>query len=186
MTRIPWPKAASVMLVPRVCDARLRLKGASVMLVALCLAGCDVGNAQRYSRDTNALPAGERFDCTPIKVYDGDGPIWCAEGPRVRLAGIAAREMDGTCRPGHPCPAASAEASRDHLAALVGRPTGRSEQGHILVEGPTLSCVSNGAAGGKRTGAWCVASGWGSELSHGAGRVCVAMGSILARPSVLK
>ncbi|MDP9414188.1 MAG: hypothetical protein M3Q08_08850 [Pseudomonadota bacterium] len=101
------------------------------------------------------MPAGERFTCTPTRVYDGDGPIWCAEGPRVRLAGIAAREMDGTCRSGHPCPAVSAEASRDHLAALVGRPTGRSAQGHILVTGPKLSCVSNGSAGGKRTAAWC-------------------------------
>ncbi len=158
MTRTPWPKAARAMLVPRVYDARPSWQRPIAIMaipLALSLAGCDVGSAQRYSHDTNALPAGARFSCTPVRVYDGDGPIWCAEGPRVRLAGIAAREMDGTCRPGHPCPTVSAEASRDHLAALVGRPTGRSEQDHILVEGPTLSCASNGSAGGKRTGAWC-------------------------------
>ena len=40
------------------------------------------------------IPAGPSFTCTPTAVYDGDGPIWCAEGPRIRLAGIAAREMD--------------------------------------------------------------------------------------------
>jgi endonuclease YncB( thermonuclease family) len=44
------------------------------------------------------VPAGQTFACTPVAVYDGDGPVWCAEGPRIRLAGIAAREMDGTCR----------------------------------------------------------------------------------------
>lgn len=44
------------------------------------------------------LPAGVSFSCTPIAVWDGDGPIWCAEGPRIRLAGVAAREIDGSCR----------------------------------------------------------------------------------------
>ena len=64
------------------------------------------------------VPAGQSFDCTPTAVWDGDGPIWCAEGPHIRLSGIAAREMDGTCRPGHPCPAANPIAARDHLVAL--------------------------------------------------------------------
>jgi endonuclease YncB( thermonuclease family) len=40
---------------------------------------------------TLALLAGAAFTCTPVRVWDGDGPIWCAEGPKVRLAGIAAR-----------------------------------------------------------------------------------------------
>lgn len=52
------------------------------------------------------VAAGLVFLCTPTLVADGDGPVWCAEGPRIRLAGIAARELDGTCRPGHPCPRA--------------------------------------------------------------------------------
>ena len=41
------------------------------------------------------VKAGQTFTCTPTHVWDGDGPIWCEEGPRLRLAGIAAREMDG-------------------------------------------------------------------------------------------
>lgn len=102
-----------------------------------------------------AVPAGETFRCTPTRVWDGDGPIWCAEGPRIRLAGIAAREMDGTCSPGHPCPRASAAAARDGLVRLVGKPVGRSREGHVLVEGPTLNCRSTGSAGGARIGAWC-------------------------------
>jgi len=39
---------------------------------------------------------GQTFTCTPTAVWDGDGPVWCAEGPKVRIAGVAAREMDGT------------------------------------------------------------------------------------------
>lgn len=102
-----------------------------------------------------AIPAGETFHCTPTRVWDGDGPIWCAEGARIRLAGIAAREMDGSCSAGHPCPAASAKTARDGLVRLVGKPVGRSREGHILVQGPPMSCRSTGSAGGARVGAWC-------------------------------
>jgi endonuclease YncB( thermonuclease family) len=42
------------------------------------------------------IPAGQAFTCTPTHVWDGDGPVWCSEGPRIRLSGIAAREIDGT------------------------------------------------------------------------------------------
>jgi len=44
------------------------------------------------------------FLCTPVAVYDGDGPVHCREGQKLRIAGIAAREIDGTCRASHPCP----------------------------------------------------------------------------------
>lgn len=102
------------------------------------------------------VPAGQSFDCTPTAVWDGDGPIWCAEGPHIRLSGIAAREMDGSCRPGHPCPAADPVAARDHLAELVGTPQGKLRTGHVKVSGPTMHCRSAGGAGGNRTAAFCV------------------------------
>ena len=102
------------------------------------------------------VPAGQSFDCTPTAVWDGDGPIWCAEGPHIRLSGIAAREMDGSCRPGHPCPAADPIAARDHLAELVGMPQGKLRTGHVQVSGPTMRCRSAGGAGGTRTAAFCV------------------------------
>lgn len=73
----------------------------------------------------------------------------------VRLAGIAAREMDGSCRQGQPCPDASALAARDALVTLLGGAKGRSNTGHTLVDGPALACVSTGNARGNRTGAWC-------------------------------
>ena len=104
------------------------------------------------------VPAvGTSFTCTPMRVWDGDGPIWCAEGPRIRLAGIAAREIDGTCRRGHPCPRPSGVQSRNHLASLVGVVTGKSREGHLLVRGPGLRCMSEGNAKGERTAAWCTA-----------------------------
>ncbi|WP_082456316.1 thermonuclease family protein [Novosphingobium sp. Leaf2] len=101
------------------------------------------------------VQGGQSFTCTPVRVWDGDGPIWCREGPRIRLAGIAAREIDGSCRRGHPCPRASGIAARDTLVRLLGGARGRTGSGHILVAGPRLQCRSNGNAKGNRTGAWC-------------------------------
>lgn len=101
------------------------------------------------------------FVCTPVRVWDGDGPIWCAEGPRVRLAGIAAREIDETCRRGHPCPRASGRAARDELVRLLGGARGRSRQGHVLVRGPRLTCSAVGTSYG-RAASICSANGVGS------------------------
>lgn len=101
------------------------------------------------------LSPGTHFTCTPVAVWDGDGPIWCAEGPRIRLASIAAREIDESCRRGHPCPTTSGRAARDHLVALLGGSRGTLRTGHVAVHGPRLSCVSNGSAKGDRTGALC-------------------------------
>lgn len=101
------------------------------------------------------VAAGASFPCTPTRVWDGDGPVWCAEGPRLRIAGIAARESDGTCRQNQPCPSASAESARDALVRTVGSAKGKSREGHVTVIGPTMSCVSLGGAGGRRTAAWC-------------------------------
>lgn len=110
------------------------------------------------------IPAGETFTCTPIAVYDGDGPVWCSEGPGVRLAGIAAREMDGTCRSNQPYPPVSAERSHDALVELVGVPIGRQPGGHALVRGLAMRCQSEGTGKGRRSAAWCV-SPRGGDLS---------------------
>src|SRR5690606_33881096 len=96
------------------------------------------------------IPAGQTFHCTPTHLWDGDGPVWCAEGPRIRLSGIAARETDGACRGNQPCPEADATEARDALVALLGEPIGRSRHGHILVEGPTMRCLSTGDGVGNR------------------------------------
>jgi endonuclease YncB( thermonuclease family) len=111
------------------------------------------------------IPRGHGFICTPVAVWDGDGPIWCKEGARVRIAGISAREMDGTCRPGHPCPSASAIDARNALVRLLGGALGVNATGHVLVKGPSLSCVSDGPAGGTRTAAACTFPG-GRDLAR--------------------
>lgn len=108
----------------------------------------------------SVLAAGLMFVCTPVMVADGDGPIWCAEGARIRLAGIAAREMDGTCRPGHPCPKASGIAARNTLVQLLGGSRGTVQMRgarypHIRVRAQPMRCTSTGSAGGNRTGAFC-------------------------------
>lgn len=103
----------------------------------------------------NVVAAGTTFACTPIRVWDGDGPIWCAEGPRVRLAGIATREIDESCRPEHPCPMSGGRAARDALVGLLGGARGTAREGHVLVASPPLVCRSDGSAGGSRTAAWC-------------------------------
>lgn len=120
------------------------------------------------------IPTGQSFTCTPTRVWDGDGPIWCREGIHVRLAGIAAREIDGACRPGQPCPKASGTAARDALVRLLGGPRGRTPTGHILVAGQAMRCVSTGNAKGNRTGAWCSAPGIG-DLSC----AMIATGTVL-------
>ena len=105
---------------------------------------------------TEVVTAGAAFLCTPTAVWDGDGPIWCAEGPKIRLSGIAAREIDETCRPGHPCPVASGRSARDQLVVLLGGKRGVRSTGHIIVRAPAMRCRSDGGAKGSRTAAWCV------------------------------
>ena len=99
------------------------------------------------------VAAGHSFTCTPVAVWDGDGPIWCAEGPKIRLAGIAAREIDGSCRQHHPCPSATGTDARAALVSLIGRPVGRRDSCHVLVRGAALRCRSAGDAKGGRTAA---------------------------------
>ena len=112
------------------------------------------------------VPAGQSFDCTPMAVWDGDGPIRCAEGPHLRLSGIAAR--DGGLVPSRPSrPAADPIAARDHLAELVGTPQGKLRTGHVKVSGPTMrSFVRNRARRiGGAQGAFDAIAVWEWPLS---------------------
>jgi len=93
-----------------------------------------------------ALAQAAAFACTPVAVWDGDGPIWCEEGPKIRIADIAARESDGTCRPGHPCPASSGAEARDALVQLLGGAKGTLRSGHVVVSYPTMTCERHGTS----------------------------------------
>lgn len=123
------------------------------------------------------VPAGNSFTCTAERVWDGDGPIWCREGPRIRLANLATREIDGSCRPGHPCPAASGIEARDHLVKLLGGAIGTARSGHILIRPVPLACRSRGWGKGRRTDSACsidgrdlsaamIADGYGAEWKY--------------------
>ncbi|WP_225421634.1 thermonuclease family protein [Sphingomonas parva] len=100
------------------------------------------------------VAAGRAFRCTVLSVYDGDGPINCAETDlrgrpiAVRLRGIEAREYDDSCQHPELCPTASGAAAK---AILVGLATGR------------LDCVSYGPSF-KRVDARC-ANAAGADLS---------------------
>jgi endonuclease YncB( thermonuclease family) len=107
------------------------------------------------------VPSGQTFSCTPVAVWDGDGPVWCAEGPKVRIAGVAAREIDGTCKTNQPCPAVGAIDARDRLVRLFGGAQGTRREGHVIVRAATMTCRSDGSAGGSRTAAWCVSPEFG-------------------------
>lgn len=115
------------------------------------------------------VTTGVAFTCTPVAVWDGDGPIWCAEGPKIRLHGIAAREVkrvrggivDGGCKPGHPCSAVSGVVARDRLVALLGGARGHLPTGHMRVTSPAMRCISYGSGKGTRTAAACSLPGVG-------------------------
>lgn len=37
---------------------------------------------------------GAPFSCVVVRVYDGDGPLWCGNGIRVRIAGVQAPDYE--------------------------------------------------------------------------------------------
>ena len=96
-----------------------------------------------------ALAAQSSFVCDPISVWDGDGPVHCRSGEKIRIAGIAARELDGSCRRGHPCPAASGIEARDALVDLLGGPRGQWTTGHVVVSAPAMQCNAVGQSYGR-------------------------------------
>lgn len=99
--------------------------------------------------------AGERFRCSVLSVYDGDGPIACSEVDRdgqpvlIRLRGIETREVDDTCHQFDLCPDASGLAAKAELTRLA---AGR------------LDCMSYGPTSFGRVGALC-RNAKGADLS---------------------
>ena len=107
-----------------------------------------------YSQAEPAPPPSIAFTCVAVAVWDGDGPILCRDGGKVRLSGINAREMDGYCRVGHPCPAAGAIVARDALVQLLGGKSGVTRDGHITLRPVVLKCQVTGGSYGRIT-AFC-------------------------------
>jgi hypothetical protein len=57
---------------------------------------------------------------------------------------------------------------------LFGGARGTISTGHVKVRGPTMTCLSEGSAGGSRTAAWCTLPS-GQDLSC----AMVATGTVL-------
>lgn len=137
---------------------RARRAQPSFVLVTVLFAICVFGLVYYFPHPAAirsrmaALPASATpgaFTCTVTGVHDGDGPIYCAEGPKIRLHAIAARELDETCLRGHPCPGASGAAAKRALEALA--------------LGQRLTCEATGTSYGRVT-AICRTSA-GTELN---------------------
>lgn len=107
------------------------------------------------SEDIIPYTKGYIFNCKPLGVYDGDGPIYCANGVKIRLAGIAAREINNECLDKHPCPTTSGIEARDYLAILLGNVKGITSKGYISITGQALKCISRGVDKYKRVTAFC-------------------------------
>ena len=138
----------------------MRLAGALALVLLLLAAWLGVGRGGGIGADF----AGEgAFTCTVASITDGD-TFRCSETGadgrqiRVRLSGVAAREREGDCARGHPCPAASAQAAEDALRRLAAGETLRCREagrtyGRIAAfcrrdDGVDLSCamVESGTA----------------------------------------
>ena len=87
----------------------------------------------------NQMKSNQAFACTVASITDGD-TLRCTDGTRVRIAGINAREHDGNCNVGAPCPSASPGEATAALSALA--------------SGQMLACEANGTTY-NRIAAFC-------------------------------
>lgn len=159
--RLPWYKTQGCFTEIIRCQTRLFVPVDRAAGVLARLANrWDMDGQRRLALSTGRAPgrvsvllapflqivaAGATFACTPVAVWDGDGPIWCAEGPRVRIAGMATREMEGSCSPSQPCPAVGAVEARHRLVRLFGGPKGTLPTGYIKIRAAPMTCVSDGS-----------------------------------------
>jgi len=96
-----------------------------------------------------AAAAGPGFACTPVSVAAGDGPITCAEGPAIALAGIATRRPDESCAADARCPDSSGIAARDRIVLALGGARGMTANGSVRVQAAAMRCTwaESGAVG---------------------------------------
>ncbi|WP_267389259.1 hypothetical protein [Sphingomonas sp. GC_Shp_3] len=108
------------------------------------------------------------FICTVTHVHDGDGPLWCRSGQKIRAAGIQAPDFSSAepCRRPHrrranyTCDDRAAARSQQIVSRLVlGKwltclPMGRSYQRVVarctLPDGRSLSCATIAAGAAVR------------------------------------
>lgn len=82
-----------------------------------------------------ALASAPPFCCIVNRVHDGNGPLWCSNGIRVRIAGVQAPDFKNVspCRAADPrrnnyrCDDAAAKRSQQIVEGLVPHTTLRCE-----------------------------------------------------------
>lgn len=108
------------------------------------------------------------FICEVVKVHDGDGPLWCRSGQKVRVAGIQAPDFENaepcrrpdTRRTNYTCDDAAATRSQQIVSRLtlgkrlICQPTGTSYKRVVarctLPDGRSLSCATIAAGAAVR------------------------------------
>lgn len=109
-----------------------------------------------------SMPA---FECRVTKVHDGDGPLWCADGRKVRIAGTQSPDFEDTdpCRRGkaaYVCSDVLARRSQQIVERLtlnltlrcqpVDRSYSRIVARCTLPDGRSLSCATIAAGAAQR------------------------------------
>lgn len=112
-----------------------------------------------------ALPT---FSCDVVRVHDGDGPLWCRSGEKVRIAGIQAPDFESAepCRrpdarrTNYTCDDRAAARSQRIVSSLVMgkrlicQPMGKSYSRIVvrctLPDGRSLSCAAIAAGAAVR------------------------------------
>lgn len=113
-------------------DVNLAYLGVAAIVATLAVVASLVPLHSLQTAGVAARPAAEpSFSCQVASIHDGD-TLRCADGVRIRLHAVAAREIDETCAPGHPCPAATAASAKSELVRLAA--------------GDTLTCVQTGTS----------------------------------------
>lgn len=77
------------------------------------------------------------FECIVVSVYDGDGPIHCANGVKIRVAGIQAPDFERA----EPCRRRKAGYVCSNLEAALAQ-----QRVSRLVMGKTLACHQVGTS----------------------------------------
>ena len=105
------------------------------------------------------------FTCQVIKVHDGDSPLWCADGRKVRIASVQAPDFENTepCRCGkvnYGCSDQQARRSQRLVERLTlnkslrCEPVDRSYKRVVarctLPDGRSLSCATVAAGAAQR------------------------------------
>lgn len=108
------------------------------------------------------------FTCDVVRVHDGDGPLWCRNGMKVRVAGIQAPDFESAepcrrqdaSRANYTCDDGAAERSRRIVERLVlnrtlacqaiGKSYKRVVARCVLPDGRSLSCATIAAGAAVR------------------------------------